>query len=98
MFVVYCIVVVLVKFNVLLVVVEGNRTCDHVTGEYACRPGYIGITCQHPCPLGTYGRDCLKKCNCKNGADCHHVTGMLLFMYIIFINISLILNRIFFSL
>lgn len=46
-----------------------------MTGEYSCRPGYIGVTCQHPCPLGMYGADCLKKCFCKNGADCHHVTG-----------------------
>lgn len=53
----------------------GNRTCDHVTGEYVCRPGYIGLTCEHPCPVGTYGLNCLEKCTCKNGADCHHVTG-----------------------
>lgn len=53
----------------------GNRTCDHVTGEYVCRAGYIGLTCEHPCPVGTYGLNCLEKCTCKNGADCHHVTG-----------------------
>lgn len=26
-------------------VVYGNKTCDHVTGEYVCQPGYIGLTC-----------------------------------------------------
>lgn len=25
-------------------VVHGNKTCDHVTGETLCRPGYIGLT------------------------------------------------------
>jgi hypothetical protein len=49
--------------------------CDHVTGEYVCRAGYIGLTCEHPCPVGTYGLNCREKCTCKNGADCHHVSG-----------------------
>lgn len=53
----------------------GNKTCDHVTGEYICRPGYIGLTCEHPCPVGTYGKNCQQTCFCKNGGDCHHVTG-----------------------
>lgn len=53
----------------------GNKTCDHVTGEYVCPAGYIGITCEHPCPLGTYGKNCQSNCSCKNGGDCHHVTG-----------------------
>lgn len=53
----------------------GNRTCDHVTGQFVCRAGYIGITCEHPCPAGKYGLHCLKNCTCKNGADCHHETG-----------------------
>lgn len=25
-------------------VVHGNKTCDHVTGETLCRPGYVGLT------------------------------------------------------
>ena len=51
-----------------------NITCDHVTGEYSCRPGYVGPMCQHPCPKDTYGLNCKQSCECKNG-DCHHVTG-----------------------
>lgn len=54
---------------------DDNQTCDHVTGEFKCRPGYIGSMCEHPCPLKTYGQDCRKRCFCKNGGDCHHVTG-----------------------
>ena len=53
----------------------GNRTCDSVTSEYVCQAGYIGLMCEHPCPVGTYGLNCLEKCTCINGADCHHVTG-----------------------
>uniref|UniRef100_A0AAR5PB67 EGF-like domain-containing protein n=2 Tax=Dendroctonus ponderosae TaxID=77166 RepID=A0AAR5PB67_DENPD len=53
----------------------GNRTCDHITGEYVCPPGYLGLTCDHPCPINTYGKGCLQNCSCKNGGDCHHVTG-----------------------
>uniref|UniRef100_A0A2A4JCP2 EGF-like domain-containing protein n=1 Tax=Heliothis virescens TaxID=7102 RepID=A0A2A4JCP2_HELVI len=42
---------------------------------YRCPSGFTGVTCEYPCPLGTYGVDCKEKCTCKNGADCHHVTG-----------------------
>lgn len=50
-------------------------TCDHVTGEYICRPGYLGLTCEHPCPPSRYGMNCAKHCTCKNGGECHYVTG-----------------------
>lgn len=53
----------------------GNMTCDHVTGEYVCRPGYLGLTCEHPCPPNRYGLNCANHCHCKNGGECHHVTG-----------------------
>lgn len=56
-------------------VVYGNKTCDHVTGEYVCQAGYIGHTCEHPCVDGTYGPRCALKCMCENGAECHHITG-----------------------
>lgn len=54
---------------------SGNKTCDHITGEYICPPGYRGFTCEHPCPFGSYGKNCEQTCSCKNGGDCHHVTG-----------------------
>lgn len=72
-------------------------SCDHVTGEFSCRPGYIGPMCQHPCPNDTYGPNCQHSCDCKNG-DCHHVTGdysihknflLLLFLDFFFIVIYL---------
>lgn len=58
-----------------------NLSCDHVTGEYKCRPGYIGPICQHSCPPKSYGDGCLKTCNCEFG-DCHHVTGVFFFYQI----------------
>ncbi|KAL0115633.1 hypothetical protein PUN28_010860 [Cardiocondyla obscurior] len=54
----------------------GNMTCDHVTGQYVCRPGYLGLTCEHPCPPNRYGLNCANHCHCKNGGECHHVTGV----------------------
>lgn len=56
---------------------SGNMTCDHVTGEYICRPGYLGLTCEHPCPPNRYGSNCANHCHCKNGGECHHVTGKI---------------------
>lgn len=27
------------------------------------------------CPLGFYGKDCSQSCQCRNGADCDHISG-----------------------
>lgn len=27
------------------------------------------------CPLGFFGKDCSQSCQCRNGADCHHISG-----------------------
>lgn len=27
------------------------------------------------CPLGFYGKDCSQICQCRNGADCDHISG-----------------------
>lgn len=27
------------------------------------------------CPLSFYGKDCSQTCQCKNGADCEHISG-----------------------
>lgn len=31
--------------------------------------------CEHPCPLNTFGPNCVLKCSCENGAECNHITG-----------------------
>lgn len=53
-----------------------KTTCDHVTGEFKCRPGYIGLTCDHPCKEGTFGEDCQNQCRCENGGECSHIDGV----------------------
>lgn len=35
-------------------------------------------SCQHECPVGTYGADCAKKCRCENNGKCYHTNGMCL--------------------
>ena len=35
----------------------------------------MGITCEHPCPPDRWGKGCRNRCECKNGAECHHITG-----------------------
>lgn len=54
---------------------SAKTTCDHVTGHFKCRPGYIGSTCEHPCLEGFFGDDCKKTCSCKNGGECSHIDG-----------------------
>lgn len=41
------------------------HTCHHVTGQYECQPGYTGLFCQQPCPVGTWGPKCSQTCACK---------------------------------
>lgn len=66
-----CFLTFLFQFLVLI----GNKSCDPITGEILCRPGYIGLTCEHPCPAGRYGPGCTLKCRCEHGGECNHITG-----------------------
>ncbi|XP_028305218.1 multiple epidermal growth factor-like domains protein 10 isoform X6 [Gouania willdenowi] len=34
--------------------------------------------CQDDCPVGTYGPQCNQRCECQNGAKCHHINGACL--------------------
>ncbi|XP_065351886.1 multiple epidermal growth factor-like domains protein 10 isoform X2 [Cloeon dipterum] len=49
-------------------------TCDPVTGDLICLPGYEGVNCKNSCPNGKFGLNCSSDCACLNG-ECHHVTG-----------------------
>ena len=53
----------------------GYGTCDYLTGQCECMPGYTGFFCLEPCPKGRFGRRCLGKCSCQNNAECYHVSG-----------------------
>uniref|UniRef100_A0A8D2IR73 Platelet endothelial aggregation receptor 1 n=1 Tax=Varanus komodoensis TaxID=61221 RepID=A0A8D2IR73_VARKO len=65
----------------------GNSTgCDRETGGCFCSPGYAGLDgwlgvrrgCREECPVGRYGQDCRRACDCANGGRCFHVDGACL--------------------
>ena len=39
-------------------------------------PGWERQQCSLTCPLGTYGENCSKACNCENNGSCDPVTGV----------------------
>ena len=44
---------------------EGTAQCDPITGSCdKCPPGFIGVGCQQPCPINTYGDNCQGDCGC----------------------------------
>jgi hypothetical protein len=45
-----------------------------LTGFTDCMPGYIGDSCQTPCPEGTFGEECGGTCFCDKN-DCDHIKG-----------------------
>ena len=54
--------------------VEG--TCNTTVGVCECDEGWMGVTCDAPCPNGTYGQNCQFACQCVNSdVPCHHVNG-----------------------
>jgi len=58
------------------VYLEPGQTCDPVTGDRICSPGYTGINCWNSCPSGKFGFKCSGVCQCDYG-DCHHITGKI---------------------
>ncbi|XP_078701928.1 fibroblast growth factor receptor 2-like [Branchiostoma floridae x Branchiostoma belcheri] len=51
-----------------------SMRCDRMRG-CMCLPGWMGASCDSPCPEGYFGQDCTTKCNCENAAKCDHVNG-----------------------
>ncbi|CAB1336827.1 unnamed protein product, partial [Coregonus sp. 'balchen'] len=65
--------------------------CDRHSGECSCGPGWVGQHCQTACEAGlfgpgceeqcrsclpgSYGKDCVLRCNCPHGTSCNHVSG-----------------------
>ncbi|CAG0895590.1 unnamed protein product [Darwinula stevensoni] len=54
---------------------SANTEACHPWRGCACKSGWEGPTCSVPCRGRTYGKDCRGKCECRNGASCHHVSG-----------------------
>ncbi|XP_033753133.1 protein draper-like [Pecten maximus] len=40
-----------------------------------CLAGWIGYSCEKPCPRGMYGEGCGQRCTCGDGEGCDHVDG-----------------------
>lgn len=40
-----------------------------------CLPGFTGLSCGQPCPLGRFGQDCVQVCDCNDGGGCDRVSG-----------------------
>ncbi|XP_078584900.1 uncharacterized protein LOC144867019 [Branchiostoma floridae x Branchiostoma japonicum] len=51
-----------------------GASCDRWAG-CVCPPGWTGTNCQTKCPHGTYGKRCVKYCNCHNEATCSPSDG-----------------------
>ncbi|XP_054721382.1 multiple epidermal growth factor-like domains protein 11 [Uloborus diversus] len=50
-----------------------HGSCDDVSGQCECFPGYTGIFCNVSCPQNMY---VVYRCNCSNDATCDPVNGM----------------------
>uniref|UniRef100_A0A8B9S9H3 Platelet endothelial aggregation receptor 1 n=1 Tax=Apteryx owenii TaxID=8824 RepID=A0A8B9S9H3_APTOW len=57
---------------------HNGGSCDPVSGQCQCAPGFTGEQCREQCPAGKYGQDCRESCDCANGGRCYHVDGACL--------------------
>ena len=65
---------------------KNGATCDPVSGDCTCTPGYHGALCDTRCNHGNYGFNCAEKCRCKNGKYFirqHHRHGCIFFSKIL---------------
>lgn len=44
-----------------------SNSCDSITGQCHCLPGYSGDFCTQPCPKGFYGNQCQQVCRWDSG-------------------------------
>lgn len=55
-----------------------NGTCNMTVGMCECNNGFIGGTCDTPCPAGMFGERCSRQCTCLPGREsspCNGVDG-----------------------
>ncbi|XP_038078348.1 multiple epidermal growth factor-like domains protein 10 isoform X2 [Patiria miniata] len=54
-----------------------GATCNAATHKCECARGWMGEACSQACPWGTYGLNCLQRCQCPIGS-CDPITGRCL--------------------
>lgn len=64
----------MVKFISIVFSIEKNceqqcecyngASCQHITGECECAPGYVGPKCLETCPSHKFGLNCMEECKC----------------------------------
>ncbi|VDN24991.1 unnamed protein product [Cylicostephanus goldi] len=64
---------------------QNGAECNAKDGSCICPPGFYGASCSEGklelnlnilvCPSGRYGTDCMKLCDCQNGAICSPSDG-----------------------
>ena len=47
-----------------------GASCDPVSGECTCSPGWQGERCDSQCSDQRYGQNCREICKCQNGKNC----------------------------
>ena len=52
---------------------ENSSISLHMVSVF--KPLLQGLVCANPCPSGSYGSGCKKKCECYNGAGCDPLNG-----------------------
>ncbi|KAK6326291.1 hypothetical protein J4Q44_G00019360 [Coregonus suidteri] len=49
--------------------------CSPIDGTCFCKEGWQGPLCDQPCPMGTFGPGCLKRCDCLHADGCQGASG-----------------------
>eukprot|EP00118_Oscarella_pearsei_P013888 m.115146 g.115146 ORF g.115146 m.115146 type:complete len:2509 (+) comp37534_c0_seq1:25-7551(+) len=49
--------------------------CNRFSGKCSCTAGYIGTSCDQPCPVGKFGLGCTKSCTCTAQGACDPQSG-----------------------
>ncbi|OWK09715.1 hypothetical protein Celaphus_00006598, partial [Cervus elaphus hippelaphus] len=59
-----------------------GAACSPADGSCSCTPGWLGDTCELPCPVsvgrardGTFGLNCSERCDCSHADGCDPITG-----------------------
>lgn len=51
-------------------------SCHLIRSYYLLDPTNPMLSLCAGCPLGFFGKDCSQVCQCRNGGDCDHISGL----------------------